>query len=322
MIYGKLYAFAACAFFLAAGAASAAEVPAPKPAGRFYYAHKTFLNYETVGKGPVPVVFLHGFGASLRVWDGVISHLPQVRFTVYLLDLKGAGLSSIPRDGRYSMRDNADLVNKFIKAKKLSGYTLVGHSFGGAVALFSAIDSLSDPALKPRKLVLIDPAAYPAKLPGYIKAMRSPVLRNLINSLTTEKLGVSLIMEKVVYDKRIITDALIRKYTVLMDRENYNYALWKTADQMVPKKTEQFTSRYKELRYPALIIWGKEDGVLPLADGELLARDLPDARLKVLEKCGHDAPEEFPRETARLIAAFDAAADNIDIHPPEKAPAE
>ncbi|MCX5792146.1 MAG: alpha/beta hydrolase [Elusimicrobia bacterium] len=304
MRQAKLCAFLLGALFLAAGARAAAGEAEYKPASRFYYSEKDFLNYETAGSGPATLVFLHGFGASLHVWDGVVKYLPKDRFTAYLLDLKGAGFSSRPRDGRYSIRDNADLVNKFIKANNLSGYTLVAHSFGGAVALFSAIDSLEDPALKPGKLVLIDPAAYPAKLPGYIRALRIPGLRNILYSLTTRVFQVRHILGKVIYDRSVITEELVRRYTAFMGQKNFAYALWRTADQMVPEHPEQYTSRYKDLKYPALVIWGKEDRVLRLAAGERLAKDLPAAQLAVLAKCGHDAPEEFPEGTARLIETF------------------
>ncbi len=306
MRQAKLCAFLLGALFLAAGARAAAGEAGYKPASRFYYSEKDFLNYETAGSGPAILVFLHGFGASLHVWDDVIKYLPKDRFTAYLLDLKGAGFSSRPRDGRYSIRDNADLVNKFIKANDLSGCTLVAHSFGGAVALFSAMDSLEDPALKPGKLVLIDPAAYPARLPGYIRTLRIPGLRNILYSLTTRVFQVRHILGKVIYDRSVITGELVRRYTAFMGQKNFAYALWKTADQMVPERPEQYTSRYKDLKYPALIIWGKEDRVLLLAAGERLAKDLPAAQLAVLAKCGHDAPEEFPEVTARLIETFAA----------------
>lgn len=153
---------------------------------------------------------------------------------------------------------------------------------------------------------MIDPAAYPAKLPGYIKALRIPVLRNILYSLTTREFQIRHILGKIVYDRRSITGELVRRYTAFMGRENFTYAIWKTADELVPEHPEQYTSRYKDIKYPALIIWGKEDRVLPLSLGEHLEKDLPAARLEVLEKCGHDAPEEYPEETARLIEAFAA----------------
>ena len=91
MRYGKLYAFVLSALFLAACAHVPIKGTGFKPAGRFYYSEKDFLNYETAGGGPVPVIFLHGFGASLHVWDGVVRYMPKDRFTIYLLDLKILG---------------------------------------------------------------------------------------------------------------------------------------------------------------------------------------------------------------------------------------
>jgi len=61
----------------------------PGAGQRFYYSETDFLNYEVVGKGPITLLFLHGFGASLRTWDDVLACIPGDRFTSYLIDLIG-----------------------------------------------------------------------------------------------------------------------------------------------------------------------------------------------------------------------------------------
>lgn len=75
---------------------------------KFYYSQNDYLNYLEIGKGPVHVLFLHGFGASLHTWSDILPYFEGDTFTVTLIDLKGFGLSSKAMDSDFSM------VAKFI----------------------------------------------------------------------------------------------------------------------------------------------------------------------------------------------------------------
>ena len=98
------------------------------------------LNYQIGGlKQPrnVPVVVLvHGFGASLESWHDIYPHLCGDYQTVRV-DLKGFGFSSKPKDSTYSLEDQAELLASFLKGLGLGRVVLVGHSYGGGVALLT-----------------------------------------------------------------------------------------------------------------------------------------------------------------------------------------
>jgi pimeloyl-ACP methyl ester carboxylesterase len=102
----------------------------------YRYSASVTIHCEQEGSGDETFVLLHGFGTSLQTWHDVRPALAR-RGRVVMLDLKGFGLSSKPRDGAYSPPDQADIVAAFISDRKLSGIVLVGHSYGGGVAVLA-----------------------------------------------------------------------------------------------------------------------------------------------------------------------------------------
>lgn len=281
---------------------------------RFYYTETDFLNYEVAGGGKIPIIFLHGLGASLRSWDDVLSCIPGDLFTSYLIDLKGFGLSSKPRDSRYSIKDNADLICRFLIEKRLQNFVLVGHSLGGAVALAVAVESLKNRLLTPAAMVLIDAAAYKTAPPFFVKFFRMPLLGRLLLSLPSSEFKARFVLKKIIYDHRKITPALIARYCAFMDTDDYSYALFKTAAALGSHDYEFYRYSCSELPYPVLVIWGAEDSVTPLSFGEQLIEDMLKAKMHIIDQCGHNPHEEFSEEVAEMIVS--ASMDAMQVGRP------
>jgi pimeloyl-ACP methyl ester carboxylesterase len=74
--------------------------------------------------------------------------------------------------------------------------------------------------------------------------------------------------------------------------------------QLVPADAEAWEARHRTIRAPALIVWGREDAILPLEQGERLARDIPGARLVVLDGVGHAAQLEAPDRLLEVALPF------------------
>src|SRR5262249_15605929 len=91
------------------------------------------LFYEEEGKGP-PIPLIHGFRTSPYTWRHIAPVL-ALTHRVIAVDLKGFGQSDKPFDARYSVFDQAELLAQFIEDHDLRDLTIVGHSFGGGVAL-------------------------------------------------------------------------------------------------------------------------------------------------------------------------------------------
>lgn len=114
----------------------------------------------------------------------------------------------------------------------------------------------------------------------------------------------ALVLRKCFYHRDKITEEMIDTYAYYASLPGSREAILQTAKQIVPENIETLTERYKTIRVPVLIIWGKEDKVVPLKVGRKFKRDIPDSELVIIPKCGHIPQEEEPQETKRIINAF------------------
>ena len=94
------------------------------------------LAYRLRRDGPKSFVFIHGLGASKNSFDRCFDMDIFGGYTLAALDLPGCGLSGRPDDFSYSMKDQADLVLKWIRGLELARISLVGHSMGGVISLY------------------------------------------------------------------------------------------------------------------------------------------------------------------------------------------
>ncbi len=180
----------------------------------FHYKGSIPIHYKAIGDGPMQIVFLHGFASAHDTWLDMAAHFPPDRFTLYLPDLKGFGLSSKPRDGAYTVKDQAAVVRHFMRELGLRSTILIGHSLGGSVALRLCLDEQADGEHRSvRKIVLIDCAAYPQKLPRFFRRLRTPILGPLLLRLIPVRRIVAMTIEKVFYDPASVTPARLERYS-------------------------------------------------------------------------------------------------------------
>jgi pimeloyl-ACP methyl ester carboxylesterase len=130
------------------------------------------LYYETHGTGD-PILFLHGFGANIYAWRHIVAPLSK-HYQLILVDLKGFDASPKPDDKKYSISDQADLISQFIVKHNLKNLTIVGHSFGGGVALLTAIQLSENGSNRLSALILIDSIAYKHPSP-YLSELSEPL---------------------------------------------------------------------------------------------------------------------------------------------------
>jgi len=270
----------------------------------FSYAGTISIHYRTVGDGPLPILFLHGFASSSTTWQELAGLFPAGEFTLYLLDLKGFGLSGKPKDGAYSIEDQAEIIRAFILERGLRSLVIVGHSLGGAVALRVCIEAgKGESPFIIEKLVLIDSAAYPQRLPKFFRKLKSP-LGPLYLLLMPVRVLVQGALERVFFDKALITPERFERYTRYFRGKGVAYALRATVKAIDPEAYAGIEESYRGLKLPVLILWGAEDRNVRLSLGQRLLGDISGSRLRVLEKCGHNPHEERPAETSSEILAF------------------
>ncbi len=117
-------------------------------------ANDTELYYQEAGTGREPMVLVHGWVSSSRIWVETIPRLPLKRYHVYAFDLRGAGQSERPASG-YSPEQYADDIAAAMTAVGVETFHYVGHSMGGLTGMQFALRR----PRRLRKLVLVAPAA-------------------------------------------------------------------------------------------------------------------------------------------------------------------
>jgi pimeloyl-ACP methyl ester carboxylesterase len=290
-------------------AAGCAHVPAPAISlEQSLGQQKTFnyqgvkINYYEAGQGP-PVILLHGFGGCAYSWRFLAPALAQDH-RVFTIDLKGYGLSDKPEDGNYAVSDQAEMVTTFIRSKNLHDLVIMGHSMGGGVTLMSYLKVREDKPARIKSLVLVDSAGYPQKLPWFIWLAKLPGFGAVGGKLVSPRFAAYLVLKKCYYDDDKITQEQIDNYAYYGSLPGAREAVVQTARQIVPADLDVLVVHYKTISVPVLIIWGKEDEVVPLAVGKNFKRDIPNSEMVILPKCGHMPPEEEPGETTRIVKAF------------------
>src|SRR5260370_29983893 len=226
------------------------------------------LYHEVYGQGD-PLVCIHGFGASLYSWRNFIGPLAK-DYQLILIDRKGCETSPKPLDTKYSTQDHADLLYEFMLEHDLRNLTLIGNSFGGALSLVLSL-MLADAGESARlkSLILIDAGAYKEYIPAYLKLLSVPLL-NLAVYLVPSRLAVRAILRKAYYDPSKITEEQIAAYKAPIAAPGGKHALRETGKQLVPANFDELIKRYKDIKVPRLIIWGRQDRILPVRVGVLL----------------------------------------------------
>src|SRR5258708_14566271 len=260
------------------------------------------LHHKIYGTGN-PVLCIHGFGASLFSWRNFVDPVSQ-NYQLILIDLKGSGDSPKPPGSGYSIQDHADLIYKFILDQDLKNLTLVGNSFGGALALLLSIMLIENEPGRLRALVLIDPAAYPQYIPFYLNLIAFPVIGALAVYLTPARCMAKIVLKLAYFDPKKITAEQIAAYAAPLATPGGKHALLETGKRIIPPNIDQLVARYKDINVPTLIIWGRQDKIISHEAGTLLAQALPDSSLHWIDQCGHVPQEERPETTIPLVLDF------------------
>lgn len=261
------------------------------------------LYHEIYGSGE-PLLCLHGFGASLYSWRNFVGPLAK-DYQVILLDLKGAGKSPKPNDTLYSPFDHASLIYDFILQHDLRNLTLIGNSFGGALSLLlSMILAEKSESARLKSLILIDAGAYKEFVPLYLRILSFPILNVAAAYLVPSKFAAWSVLCQTYYDFSKVTKDQIAAYAAPLSTPGARHALLETGKQIIPPNIDDLVAKYKEIKVPTLIIWGKQDKIISAKAGELLDQAIPNSTLKVIDQCGHAPQEEEPEQTIALVLEF------------------
>jgi pimeloyl-ACP methyl ester carboxylesterase len=297
---------------LAASVAAAGDARAAAP-GQTYMARTYMTELPVAGAAPVhlhveewgsgpPILLLHGLGMSSFTWRQIAPKLAETH-RVIAVDLKGFGRSDKPSDTAYSARDQAELIAAFIEQKQLDQLTLVGHSFGGVVALLTALELKDRGPSRVARLVIIDSPALPQKFSGATLAS-APLLPDAFLAATPPELLIRGALKLSRHRRNPPPEEDIKEYAAALSETGGRHALVATMQGIVANETKAWVDAYRGLDQPALLIWCRNDDIVPIATGRKLARILPHASLTVLTTCNHIPQNERPAAVLSALRQF------------------
>lgn len=260
------------------------------------------LYYEEHGSGP-PLLLLHGLGESVLTWHEILPAL-AARHRVIALDLKGFGKSDKPDDAAYSADDQAELVGRFIVKRGLEDLTVIGHSFGGTVALRAALADGIKGTTHIRRLVVIGAPALPhATAPG-LDLVVTPLVPDAVAAVFPPEEAARFLLKEAM-GGRTPRQKDIEGYAAPYRDVEATRAFLATARSIVNEQdAEAVAKRYKSIDQPVLVVWCRNDPIVPLRSGRRLAAALPRARLAVLDGCHHLPQHERPKALVRTLMPF------------------
>ncbi len=255
------------------------------------------------GKAGPPVVLIHGLGASAEIWSSSIGPLAS-RHRVFAPDLPGFGRTEKPGKMAYSPAAYSRFIRDFMTALGIGRAALVGHSLGGGVALRVILD---DP-LRVERLVLASSAGLGSDVSLPLRIASLPFFDRLFFKPPLPVF--TRFLHRLVYDPAAISPAFARMYYEMFFQPGSVRAFTSilraiaTLRGAKPGVLEPIRAGLASIAAPTLILWGREDRILPVSQAVDAAGRIPGARLHIFERCGHMPNIEHPEEFNRLVLEF------------------
>ncbi|MBR1252287.1 alpha/beta fold hydrolase [Bradyrhizobium sp. AUGA SZCCT0240] len=255
------------------------------------------IHYHEMGEGP-PVVLIHGGGAGAFAYSNYRKNIGPLsqHNRVIIFDMPGFGKSA-PRAAPAGLfKSMAGALGEVLDHLKIEKASLVGNSLGGATSLRFTLDH---PDRVDRLILMgtagslpvhtVTPSEGSFRLLGFYRG-EGPTMAKL-----------KALLEVLIYDTSGITEELLaERFKSAVEPSvvaNPPLHLFKPNDRL-------WTEPLDQLQHKTLLIWGREDRIVPLDAAYILQKQMPNADLVVFSKCGHWAQWEKADAFNRLVADF------------------
>lgn len=257
------------------------------------------IHFLIAGPANAPqVVFVHGLGGSYETWSLNLPAFAE-RYRICAIDLVGAGSSDKP-DMDYGIPSMADFLARFLDALVDDWHrvSLVGHSLGGAIAL----DFASRYPERVERLVLVDSAGLGLEINGEVL--------DLIRAEPSID-GIRMELTHFFAHQGLVQQALVEQLYQQRLQPGAREALLATMDAAFGGNRQQIDLRetMAALHNKALVVWGSEDSVIPVAHAREASRT-PGSRVDVFEACGHCPHIERAEAFNQLATSFLGGIEN------------
>ena len=247
------------------------------------------------------VLLLHGQPGGARDWNRVVAQLGE-RVDAIAVDRPGWDGRSQPLD----LAGNAQAALAVLDARGIERATIVGHSLGGAVAAWLAVEAPERVAA----LVLAAPAANRASLEWFDRWLTFPVAGPLTTAASLTGLGLALSIGPVrgwlARQARLDPGYLQAAGRSLLT--GWARHAFSVEQQALIHEMPTLERRLPQITAPTWVVTGSADRVVPTRAPRALAAQIPDAQLVVLERAGHLLPQRHAQQLAETIVTATRAA--------------
>ncbi len=235
-------------------------------------------NYHDIGTGD-PVLFIHGSGPGVSAWANWRLNMPVLgqKFRCIAPDMVGFGYTAAPEGYEYSMENWVAHLRGLVEALELGPVSIVGNSFGGALALAYAIRYPEDV----NRLVLMGAVGLKFDLTDGLDAVWG--YENSVENMK-RLLGIFA------FDQGLVSDDLAE----LRYRASARPGVMEAYSAMFPAPRQQWVDAMASdeadvaaITAPTLVVHGREDKVIPPQNAHRLFALMPDSELHLFRNCGH-----------------------------------
>lgn len=260
--------------------------------------------FVKMGRGPA-LLLLHGLACDHTTWRDVLPELAK-HYTVIAPDLLGHGQSAKPR-ADYTLGGYANAMRDLLTLLGIDRVTVVGHSFGGGVAMQFAYQFPE----RTERMVLVSPGGLGREVSLAIKLIQAPGWEAAMRLLTQP--GLRHVQAASLRALAPLAPSYTRDLAEAADildswrDRGTRFAIRHLVRAVIDWRGQVVTMTdraYLTEAMPVAVIWGKEDRVLPVRQANRLARIAPDARIEVVPGAGHFVHRDHPEHFVGFVRRF------------------
>lgn len=246
---------------------------------------KVRVHYYVGGTGD-SVLLVHGLGSRAEDWANLMPRLVRDHHRVYALDLPGYGQSDWPANAQYSIPELTGAVEAFMNDQHLARTDLGGWSMGGWIAMRVALDEPQ----RIRRLMIFDSAGLKFAV-KWDPALFEPNTPEKLSTLT------ALLMPSPPHVPGFVERDVFRFVA------RHGWVVRRNLDSMLTGEG-LVDGRLDALKMPMLIVWGKQDHLIPVSLGEEIHHEVPQSEMEVFDACGHLAPNQCAGRVGPVVTGF------------------
>lgn len=251
---------------------------------REIYINGLKVNYKIAGEGQ-PILILHGWGGSSNSWIKVLKILAGEGYQVRVPDFPGFGKNKTPAKP-WGVDDYVKWLVDFTNSQNLSNFFLLGHSFGGRIAIRFAVK-------------------YPEKLKGLILCASAGIKPK--QNFATKIIYLIALIGNVIFTPKFLArfkDAVRNLFYIFLRNRDYVRADGTMKETIKKVLDEDLLEDIPRIKIRTLLIWGEKDKLVPLKYAYMFKEKIKNSELKILPKVGHTPNLEAPEKLAEIILKF------------------